>query len=69
MKLVQLSNLDKGNTVTSKKIYDDVMPGNYGIIINILIYSQFGAIRKLNSRWIVHNSSFFVNNNLSSKKR
>ena len=40
------------------------MSGNYGIIINFLIYSQFGAIRRLNSRWAVHNSSFFMNNNL-----
>ena len=56
MKLRPVIKLQKQNKTMSKKIDDDVMSENYGIIL----------ISKLDSGWIVCKTHVFVNNNFLS---
>ena len=53
MNLVPVTKLDKRNKTMSKNFGDDVMSANFDIIVIFPIYSQFGAIRKPDSRCIV----------------
>ena len=46
-----------------KKIDVDVMMANCGVIVVFLIYGQFGAIWKLDSRCLVCNTYIFINCN------
>ena len=66
MKLGPVIKLEKRNKTTSKKFVDDVMLANCDIIV---IYRQFGAIRKLGSGCIVFKTFYIFNNhNLLSYK-
>ena len=66
MKLGPVIKLEKRNKTTSKKFVDDVMLANCDIIV---IYRQFGAIRKLGSGFIVFETFYIFNNhNLFSYK-
>ena len=66
MKLGPVIKLEKRNKITSKKFDDDVMLANCDIIV---IYRQFGAIRKLGSGCIVFKTFYIFNNhNLLSYK-
>ena len=58
MKLGTVTKLDKRNTATSKKFDNDVMLPNCDIIVIFLIYGQFGAIGKPNSRCMVCKLTF-----------
>ena len=53
IKLGQVTKPDKRNKTTSKSFDDDVMLENCDVIAIVLIYSQFGAIRKPDSEGIV----------------
>ena len=64
MKLRPVTKIDKKNKKTSKKFDDDVMSANCDIIVTILIYGQFRAIRKPDSACMVCKTSIFINNNL-----
>ena len=64
MKLGPVTKIDKKSKTTSKKVDDDVMSENYDVIVIFLIYGQFGAIRKSNSRHIVCKNYIFINSNL-----
>ena len=44
------------------------MSGNCDVIVNLVIYGQFGAIRKPDSVCIVCKIYIFINNNLLSYK-
>ena len=68
MKLGPVTKLDKRNKATSKKIDVDVMSENYDIIVIFLIFGQFGAIRRPDSRQRVCKSYVFSNSNLLSYK-
>ena len=68
MKLGAVTKLDKRSKTTSKKFDDDVMLENYDVIDIFPIYSQFGAIRKLDSRCIICKTYIFINSNLLSYK-
>ena len=46
MKLEPVTNLNKRNKTTLKKLDDDVMSENCDAIAIFPIYGQFGAIRK-----------------------
>ena len=50
MRLGPVTKLDKRNKTSSKNFDDDVMSANYDVIVIFPIYSQFGAIRKPDSR-------------------
>ena len=65
MKLVSVIKLDKRNV---KKIEDDIMSANGEILVIFAIYGQFRAIRKSNSRRMVHNSYNFISIKLLSYK-
>ena len=66
MKLWPVTKLDKGSTGMSTKFSDNFMSANCYVIVNFLIYSQFGGIRKVKSRWMVCRSYIFINSSLSS---
>ena len=66
MKLGPVTKLDKRNTITSKRIDDDVMSAN--VVVKFLTYDQFGAIWKLDSGRIVCKTSIFINSNHLSYK-
>ena len=68
MKLGPVTKFDKRNTATSKKFDNDVVSGNYDVIVNFSVYGQFGAIRKLDSRRIVCRIYIFIISNLLSYK-
>ena len=51
-----------------KKFNDDVMLTNIDVSVIFLIYGQFGAIRKLDSRLMVYNTYIFSNSNLLFSK-
>ena len=68
MKLETVAKLDKRNTTTSKKIDDEIMLTNSGVIVFFPIYGQFAAIRKPDSKSMVYKTSIFINNNLLSYK-
>ena len=64
MKLGPVTKLDKRNKATSKKIDNDVSSANFGVTLNFIIYDQFGAYRKPDSRCLV----IFINSDLLSYK-
>ena len=68
MKLGPVAKPGKGSKGTSKKIDDDVMSKNCGVIYIFPIYDQFGAIRKPDSGRIVCKTYIFINSNLLSYK-
>ena len=68
MKLTPITKLDKRNTVTPKKIDDDVMSANCDVIVFSPIYGQFTAMQKLDSRRMVYKTYIFIINNLLSYK-
>ena len=53
MKLGLVTKLDKRNTATSDKIDDDLMSSNYDVMLIFLIYGQFEAVRKPDTRCMV----------------
>ena len=69
MKLGAVTTLDKRSKPTSKKIDDDVMLENCGVIDIVLIYGRIGAIRKPDSGCIVCKTYSFINSNLLSYKK
>ena len=64
MKLGLVTKLDKKNKTTLKFFGDDVMSGNYDVIVIFLIFGQFGAIGKPDSGCIVCKIYIFINSNL-----
>ena len=52
MKLGPVTKPDKRNKTTSKKFYDGVISENYDVTVIFLIYGQFEAIWKPDSRRI-----------------
>ena len=52
MKLGPVTKLDKRNKPKPKKIDDDLISANCDVIVIFLIYGQFGAIQKPDSRRI-----------------
>ena len=66
MKLGPVTKLDKRNTARSKKC--DEFSENCEVIVIFPIYSQFGAIRKLDSGRINYKTYIFNNSNLLSYK-
>ena len=68
MKLGPVTKLHKRNKTTSKKFDDDVMSGNYDVIVISPIYDQFGAIWKPDSQHVVCKTYVFINSNLLSYK-
>ena len=67
MKLGAVTKLDK-RSKTSKKFDDGVMLENCDVMDIFPIYSQFGAIRKLDSRCIICKTYIFINSNLLAYK-
>ena len=64
-----VTKLDKLNTTTStKKNNYDGMLENCEVIVIFLIFGQFGAIWKPDSRRMVCDFYFFINSNLLSCK-
>ena len=68
MKLGSVTKLDKKNKTTSKNFDDDVISANCDVIVIFPIYSQFAAIRKLDSGRMVYKTYIFINSNLLSYK-
>ena len=68
MKLGSVTKLDKTNKAKSKNFDDDVMSGNYDVIVIFRIFDQFGADRKPYSGHRVCKSYVFRNSNLLSYK-
>ena len=69
MKRGPVTKLDKKNKTTSKKFDDDVMSENCDTIVTFSIYSQFGALQKPDSGYIVSKTSIFIKSNLLSYKK
>ena len=61
MKLAPVTKIDKKHKTTSKKNNDAVMLENCKVIVTFLIYGQFGAVRKPDSKRIVYKSYIFIN--------
>ena len=61
MKLGPVTKIDKRHKTTSKKINDDIMSENCKVIVIFLIYGQFGAVWKPDSKRIVCKSYIFIN--------
>ena len=68
MKLGPVTKLDKKNKIQLKTFDDDVISKKCDIIAIFPIYSQFGAIRKLDSGRIVCKTYIFIKINLLSYK-
>ena len=68
MKVWPVTELDKRNKTTSKKLDDDIVSKNCDVIAICLIYSQFRAIRKPHARHMVRKLYIFINSNLLSYK-
>ena len=66
MKLGRVTKLNKINMTTSKKTDDGVMSTICNIIFILLIYGQFGAIRKPDSGRMACKTYIFINGNLLS---
>ena len=66
MNLRPVTKFDKKNKTTSKKIDNDVILANCGIIVIFSVYGQFGAIWKQVSGHIVSKTYIFINSNLLS---
>ena len=56
MKLDLVTKLDKRNTATSKKLYDNVMLANCDVTVIFPIYGQSGATWKPDSGCMVYNT-------------
>ena len=69
MKLGPENKIDKKNTATSKKFFDDVMLKNCDVIIFFPIFGQFAAIWKPDSGRIVYKTYIFSNSNYLSYKK
>ena len=67
--MLVVTKLDKRNKITSKKVNDNVMPGNCDVIVIFPIYGKFGATRKPDSGHLVCKIYIFINNNLFSYKK
>ena len=61
MKLGAETKLDKRNKTTSKKFANNVMSGNFDVIVIFLFYGQFGAIQKPDAGRIVCKTDIFIN--------
>ena len=68
LKLGLAMKLDKGNETTSKKIDDDVISRNCGVIVIFPIYGKFVATRKPDTGRIVCKTYIFINSYLLSYK-
>ena len=68
MKLGPVTKLKKSNKIRSKNFEDESMSANSDVIVDFLIYSQFGAIRKPDSGRIVCKTYLFISSNLLSCK-
>ena len=68
MKLGPVAKLDKRNKKTSKRSNDGVISENCDVIAIFLIYGQFEAIWKPDSRHIVCKTYIFTNSDLLSFK-
>ena len=68
MKLGPETKLDKRNKTELRKFDDDVMLLNYNVAVIFPIYSQSGAIHKLDSGPIVCKKYIFINSNFLSYK-
>ena len=66
MKHGTVTKIYKTNGTTPKKVDDNVMSADCGVIVIILTYGQFGAIRKPYSGCIVCKTYLFINSNLLS---
>ena len=64
MKLGAVTKVGKTNKIMSKIFDDDVMLTNFDVIVVFTIYGQFGAIRKLDSGFIVCKTYISINSNL-----
>ena len=64
MKFGPVAKFDKRNMATLKIFAGDVISINYNVIF--LIYGQFGAIGKQDSRCMVCKTCIFINNNADS---
>ena len=68
MKLRPVTKLDKKNKTITKRFDDDVMQANCDVIVIFLIFCQFEAMQKPDSRCIVCKIYIFINSNLLSYK-
>ena len=68
MKLRPVTKLYKKNKTTSKNFHGDAMSENCDVIVIFLIYAQFGAIQKPDSRRRFSKTYVFINSNLLSYK-
>ena len=68
IKLGPVNKIDKWNRTTSKNFEDDVISANCHVIVNFSIYSQFGAIQKPDTGYIVCKTYLFISSNLLSSK-
>ena len=68
MKVGLVTKLGKRDKATSKKIRDEVIPGNFDVIVIFLTFGQFGAIRIPDSGRRACKIYVFINNNPSSYK-
>ena len=68
MKFEQSTKFNKRNKTRLNQFDDDVMPANCDIIAIFLIYGQFGAILKRDSRSIICKTYIFIKSNLLSYK-
>ena len=66
MKLWPVPKFDKINKGTSKKIDDDVMSANCGVIVIFPIYGQFGAIEKPDSGCLDCKTYILIKSNILS---
>ena len=65
---MKLEPVTKGEHSNVKKIDDDIMSENCDVFVIFLIYGQFGAVRKPDSRHMVCKTYIFINSNLLSYK-
>ena len=66
MKLGPVTELDKRNKTSSKKLDDGIMSENYDAIVIIPIVGQFGPIQNLGSGHIACKTYIFINSNLKN---
>ena len=64
MKLGPVTKLEKRKRSMSKKIDDNVFLANCDVIDVLLIFGQFGAFWKLDSKHMVCETYIFINSNL-----
>ena len=61
MKLGPETKPHKRNKTISKKFANNVMSGNFDVIVIFLFYGQFGAIQKPDAGRIVCKTDIFIN--------